>query len=68
MKDEIRRMLAQGGGAIVNPASVAGLVGSRGAAAYIASKHAVVGLRLCSAAASYITGHALAIDGGYVAQ
>ena len=107
-----------------------GLVGSRGAAAYIASKHGVVGLTkaaalecaphgirvnavcpgfvqtpmlerltagdaereaalsartpvgrlaqpdeiassavwLCSDAASYITGHALAIDGGYIAQ
>ena len=45
MKYEIAQMLKQGGGAIVNTASVAGLVGSRGAgSAYAASKHGVVGL------------------------
>jgi len=46
MKYEITQMLNQGGGgAIVNTASVAGLVGSRGAgSAYAASKHGVVGL------------------------
>jgi NAD(P)-dependent dehydrogenase (short-subunit alcohol dehydrogenase family) len=45
MKHEITQMLKQGGGAIVNTASVAGLVGSRGAgSAYAASKHGVVGL------------------------
>ena len=45
MKYEIIQMLTQGGGAIVNTASVAGLVGSRGAgSAYAASKHGVVGL------------------------
>ena len=46
MKYEITQMLKQGGGgAIVNTASVAGLVGSRGAgSAYAASKHGVVGL------------------------
>ena len=37
-------MLPRGGGAIVNTASVAGLVGWRGGAAYSATKHAVVGL------------------------
>lgn len=37
-------MLQQGGGAIVNTASVAGLVGTPGMPAYVASKHAVVGL------------------------
>src|SRR5439155_3517928 len=31
-------------GALVNTASVAGLIGSRGLAAYVASKHGVVGL------------------------
>jgi NAD(P)-dependent dehydrogenase (short-subunit alcohol dehydrogenase family) len=43
MKAEIAHMLAQGGGAIVNTASVAGLVGI-GQAAYTASKFGVVGL------------------------
>ena len=44
MKYEIPQMLPQGGGAIVNTASVAGLIGGRGLAAYVASKHGVVGL------------------------
>jgi NAD(P)-dependent dehydrogenase (short-subunit alcohol dehydrogenase family) len=123
-------MLRGGGGAIVNTASVAGLVGAGAFSAYVASKHGVVGLTrsaaieyakagvrvnavcpgvidtpmldrleterpalreallamkpmgrlgrpdevaaavvwLCSEAASFVTGHALAVDGGYVAQ
>ncbi len=44
LKYEIPQMLKQGGGAIVNTASAAGLVGSRQMSAYVASKHAVVGL------------------------
>lgn len=44
MKYEIRQMLKQGGGAIVNNASVAGLVGMRGGPAYSASKGGVVQL------------------------
>ena len=132
MKYEISQILKQGGGgAIVNTASVAGLVGSRGAgSAYAASKHGVVGLTktaaleyamqgirvncvcpgvirtpmmermltrnpelepqyiaaepigrlglpeeiaesvvcLCSDAASFVTGHTMTVDGGYVAQ
>jgi NAD(P)-dependent dehydrogenase (short-subunit alcohol dehydrogenase family) len=45
LKYEIRQMLKQGGGgAIVNMASVTGLVGGGGAAAYSASKHGVIGL------------------------
>ena len=44
MKYEIREMLRTGGGTIVNAASITGLVGWRGAPAYSASKHAVVGL------------------------
>ncbi len=130
MRAEIPQMLKQGGGAIVNTASVAGLVGIRGTAAYIASKHGVVGLTkaaaleyaesgirvnavcpgvihtpltqplfdrlegfeeqavarhpigrlgepheiaeavvwLSSDAASFVTGHAMTVDGGYVAQ
>src|ERR1035438_9490034 len=45
LKYEIRQMLKQGGGgAIVNMASITGLIGSAGAAAYSASKHGVIGL------------------------
>ena len=44
MKYEILQMLNQGGGAIVNNASVAGLVGMRGGPAYSASKGGVVQL------------------------
>ncbi len=45
LKHEIRQMVEQGGGgAIVNMASITGLVGSAGAAAYSASKHGVIGL------------------------
>jgi NAD(P)-dependent dehydrogenase (short-subunit alcohol dehydrogenase family) len=52
MRRQIGQMLAQGGGAIVNTASVAGLVGAPRHAIYAASKHAVVGLTK-SAAAEY---------------
>jgi NAD(P)-dependent dehydrogenase (short-subunit alcohol dehydrogenase family) len=130
MKYEIPQMLKQGGGAIVNTASAAGLVGFRGGSAYVASKHGVVGLTktaaleyakagvrvnavcpgaidtpmmgritghrpqraermaaaepvgrmgrpaeigeavvwLCSDAASFVTGQAMAVDGGMTAQ
>ena len=37
-------MLKQGGGTIVNTASIAGLVGFNGMPAYVAAKHGVVGL------------------------
>jgi NAD(P)-dependent dehydrogenase (short-subunit alcohol dehydrogenase family) len=37
-------MLRQGRGAVVNTASVAGLLGTAGMPAYVASKHAVIGL------------------------
>ena len=43
MKYEIRQMLAQGGGAIVNMSSVAGLIGTRIGVGYGASKHGVIG-------------------------
>ena len=130
MKAEIPQMLKQGGGAIVNTASVAGLVAITGTVAYIAAKHGVTGLTkaaaleyaksgirvnsvcpgyiqtpmvqgifvenegfeervasrhpigrlgepseiaaaviwLSSDAASFVTGHNMPVDGGYVAQ
>lgn len=130
MKHEIPRMLQQGGGAIVNCSSVAGLVGFANSPAYVASKHGIIGLTrtaaleyatrgirvnalcpgviqtpmidrftrgdpqarqaleamepmgrlgtpeeiaeaavwLCSDAASFVTGQALAVDGGFVSR
>lgn len=130
MKHEIAQMTKQGHGAIVNCASIAGLVGFSGSAAYVASKHGVIGLTktaaldyakqnirvnavcpgiiqtdmierfvngneqirkafadsepvgrigqpseiaqtvlwLCSDSSSFVTGHAMAVDGGWVAQ
>jgi len=130
MKYEIPEMLKNGAGAIVNTASMAGLVGFPYQTSYVSSKHGVIGLTrtaaldfgkqgirvnavcpgvihttmvqslidnipeiidtlntqapvgrigqpqeiaeaivwLCSDAASFVTGHALAVDGGYVIQ
>jgi NAD(P)-dependent dehydrogenase (short-subunit alcohol dehydrogenase family) len=130
MRQEIPVMVRQGSGAIVNTASIAGLVGFPGLPAYTASKFGVIGLTkaaaleyakqgirvnavcpgvihtamvdrliegnpemeaglsagtplgrmgkpeeiaevviwLCSDKASFVTGHALVADGGYVAQ
>lgn len=129
MKHEIAHMLKQGKGAIVNTASVAGLIGFPGLPAYVVSKHGIVGLTktaalenakqgirinavcpgvirtpmvdritgkdktvektyedmepvgrmgepeevaeaivwLCSDGASFVTGHAMAVDGGWIA-
>jgi NAD(P)-dependent dehydrogenase (short-subunit alcohol dehydrogenase family) len=44
LRHVLPEMIKQGGGAIVNTASVAGLVGSPGMSAYTASKHAVIGM------------------------
>lgn len=44
MQAQIAHMLDHGGGAIVNTASIAGLEGARQLPAYVASKHAVMGL------------------------
>src|SRR5262249_32105530 len=49
MKYEIPQMLEQGGGAIVNTASTAGLVGLEGSPAYCASKGGVVQLTRAAA-------------------
>jgi NAD(P)-dependent dehydrogenase (short-subunit alcohol dehydrogenase family) len=49
MKYEIPHMLANGGGAIVNTASMAGVEGIANVAVYTASKHGVVGLTKASA-------------------
>ena len=49
MKHEIRQMLRNGGGAIVNNASIAGLVADPGISAYVAAKHGVIGLSKAAA-------------------
>ncbi|MBJ7598312.1 MAG: short chain dehydrogenase [Candidatus Nephthysia bennettiae] len=49
MKYEIPLMLKQGGGAIVNTSSGAGVKGFKGSAAYGAAKHGVVGLTKAAA-------------------
>jgi NAD(P)-dependent dehydrogenase (short-subunit alcohol dehydrogenase family) len=133
MKYELEPMLRQGGGAIVNMASILGVVGFASAGAYVAAKHGVIGITqtaaleyaergirvnaicpafietpmvmdrglgarthpevyqqvaalhpvkrlgtpgevagavlwLCSDAASFVTGDAVLVDGGYTAQ
>jgi NAD(P)-dependent dehydrogenase (short-subunit alcohol dehydrogenase family) len=49
MKHEIAHMLQSGGGAIVNNASIAGLIAEPGICAYIAAKHGVIGLSKAAA-------------------
>jgi NAD(P)-dependent dehydrogenase (short-subunit alcohol dehydrogenase family) len=53
MKHELPQMVSQGGGAIVNNASVGALTGNPGIGSYIASKHGVIGLTR-TAALEYI--------------
>jgi len=49
MKHQIAQMLRNGGGSIVNTASVAGLVADPGMAPYVAAKHGVVGITKAAA-------------------
>ena len=44
LKAQIRHMLGAGGGAIVNTASIAGVIADPGMAPYVAAKHGVIGL------------------------
>lgn len=50
MKHELRAMLSQGAGAIVNTSSGAGIVAAPGLAPYCASKHGILGLTRTAAA------------------
>ena len=49
MQSELTYMLANGGGAILNTASVAGVIADPNMAPYVAAKHAVVGLTRAAA-------------------
>ncbi len=49
MKNEIPLILKQGGGAIVNTSSGAGVIGIKGSPAYTAAKHGVIGLTRAAA-------------------
>jgi NAD(P)-dependent dehydrogenase (short-subunit alcohol dehydrogenase family) len=49
MKHEIAHMLQSGGGAIVNNASIAGMIAEPGISAYVAAKHGVIGLSKAAA-------------------
>jgi NAD(P)-dependent dehydrogenase (short-subunit alcohol dehydrogenase family) len=50
LRHEVAQMRNQGGGAIVNTASILGLVGAANSSAYVASKHGVIGLTRTAAA------------------
>jgi NAD(P)-dependent dehydrogenase (short-subunit alcohol dehydrogenase family) len=50
LRHEVAQMRKGGGGAIVNTASIAGLVGLPTSSGYVASKHGVVGLTRTAAA------------------
>ncbi len=56
MKHELRAMLAQGSGSIVNVSSAYGSIGAPGASVYVASKHAVEGMTKSAALETAGTG------------
>ncbi|MGW4339834.1 SDR family NAD(P)-dependent oxidoreductase [Rhodococcus koreensis] len=60
MQAEIKQMLHNGGGSIINTASVSSLVGAAGLSAYVASKHGVAGVS--KAAAIEYAPHAIRIN------
>ena len=49
LQHEIRQMRKSGGGAIVNTASIAGVIADPGMAPYVAAKHGVIGLTKAAA-------------------
>jgi NAD(P)-dependent dehydrogenase (short-subunit alcohol dehydrogenase family) len=49
LKHEIAQMLQDGGGAIVNNASIAGMIAEPGISAYVTAKHGVIGLSKAAA-------------------
>jgi NAD(P)-dependent dehydrogenase (short-subunit alcohol dehydrogenase family) len=60
LKSVLPILLAQKSGAVVNTASVAGLVGTPGMAPYVASKHAVIGLT--KSAAGEVARHGVRVN------
>jgi NAD(P)-dependent dehydrogenase (short-subunit alcohol dehydrogenase family) len=67
MRHQIPAILAAGGGAIVNMASILGLVGEANAPAYVAAKHGVTGLTRSAAIAYSARGLRInSIHPGYV--
>jgi len=56
LKYELRQMLKQGSGSIVNIASVAAIIGSPGMAGYVATKHGIMGLTKTAALEVATTG------------
>jgi NAD(P)-dependent dehydrogenase (short-subunit alcohol dehydrogenase family) len=56
MRHELKQMELQGGGAIVNTGSIAGLIGLPTSSAYVAAKHGVLGLTK-TAALEYAEGN-----------
>jgi NAD(P)-dependent dehydrogenase (short-subunit alcohol dehydrogenase family) len=60
MRAEVPALKAAGGGAIVNTASVAGVIAGRGMASYVAAKHGVAGLT--KAAAIDLIAHGIRVN------